>query len=56
MDKIGGESTSLAQNRFLVWSYVIENARSYFKKEKKQADSKTAILISGKKIGLTLFN
>ena len=32
---------------FLFWSYVLENAGSYFKKEKKQADSKTAILISG---------
>jgi len=34
---------------------VLENAGSYFKKEKKQADSKTAILIQ-EKIGLSLFN
>jgi hypothetical protein len=39
---------------FLLWSYVLEYAGSYFEKEKKRADSKTAILISGKKI--TLFN
>jgi hypothetical protein len=33
---------------FLFLGYILKNAGSYFKKEKKQADSKTAILISGK--------